>query len=265
MTRNGSGKLNGIPYGKVRPGGLVDYPVVAGTGTREKPTTTHISKSTNSGEKQRTEQQEHLRVMLEEHGFIPTSNEELSMAYSIHSVYERHLGAASYLNRILLHQNKSVSQNPREALFKKVDNTAGYICGSKNALAAFDGIIDRTLNSPFTNNGENGTESLVEEMAGESVSIVGLRAIMRDRKVAELLTSHESQRLKLENPTSRYDIRKSFTGMSHSELLSRALAVQGQMEKRLEFWIKALRQFEDHRAVTPKVRMHLQRLGLSEK
>lgn len=96
---------------------------------------------------------ERLHIMHDIEGFYPTNNHELTRSFAIKDFRQTPVGAAGYLNEILLHQRKTTkAEDPTAALKSVVNEMAGYASKARIDITSLRGFQQELNDHGAANN-----------------------------------------------------------------------------------------------------------------
>lgn len=194
-------------------------------------------------------QRERLQTVIELDKFIPQSNRELNLAVGQIENREKPLGFARYLNEVLLHQKKSVSEDPEAALRKIIAEIAGFIDSSVGNITSLELLIQDDLGSEQLETVRNSLGSA--DWRAQPMTRRALDLITRQLRVREQLADDEEGKRIDVGRSDDDEIAEVCKSMRRHEAVRAAKAIIEQQRARSEFWRQALRDSRLHMVTQP--------------
>jgi hypothetical protein len=206
-------------------------------------------------------------------GFLPTTHRELNETMTLLDYIGKPSGTAAHLNEILIHQKKSVSEDPAAAVRSITNEYAGYIAKArmdKTQLGLFGDEIrlqrttpSRTVNLEALHSGLGQFARFVDlrafaaKIGGAALPANPLRAAQSGKN-----TSRDRYTVTIPDPEMRDRILAVVGKTPQKKAAAITAAAVVDQTNRIAFWTARLQESRRHMAARPIAYEALLKLGI---
>lgn len=192
---------------------------------------------------------ERIAVVRNEAGFFASSSRELNLALGAIEHRDEPGGFGHYLNDVLIHQQKSVSDNPERALRSIVEDIKGFGRSAAPTISILQ-LLTREL--PEGNFEALASSSQLQNWKYQESTRRALRTLVHRNKQREM--QPEGENLNLNAAITDEEVEDYLSVTRRYQAITDIITVSAEQEARQGFWLETLKSSESHMVIRKMAR-----------